>query len=196
MTRRHRGDGTRTGLLRTSTPADSLAFEPSGYVSTWSVQAARQALAADADLLLPLLSHTAPAVRTVSAATPPARGRITAALHARLDAEDDPVTCASLVLAIGELAWEQRDADAVARARAWWQDPGRPAEVKISSALTWLRLVDDPVPAQLDALLDTEATDLLAPVPWFQHLAEKQGLHTALIQMRDPGDYALIADLY
>ncbi|MFF4344204.1 hypothetical protein ACFY00_30295 [Kitasatospora sp. NPDC001540] len=203
--RSHLGDGTRTGLLRTSAPADSLAFEPSGYVSTWSIQAARQALTEDADLLLPLLSHTVPAVRTaaayaLAAATPPARDRITAALHTCLDVEDDPVTRASLVLAIGELAWEQRDADAVSRTRTWWQDPARPAEVRISAALAWLCLVDDPIPADLDALLDTEATDhladLLSPVPWLHHLAEKQGLHTTLTQMRNPDDYAWIADLY
>lgn len=203
--RPHLQDGTRTGLLRTSTPAGSLVFEPSGYVSTWSVQAAQQALTADADLLLPLLDHTAPAVRTtaahaLAAAASPARYRITAALHARFVAEDDPVTRASLVLAIGELAWEERDAATTARTLAWWQDPTRPAEIRMSAALAWLCLVDDPLPAELDAFLDTEATDhlatLLTPVPWFQDLAEKEGLRTALTQMRNPDDYAWIADLY
>ncbi|MFE2911959.1 hypothetical protein ACFXI0_08440 [Kitasatospora indigofera] len=203
--RPHLRDGTRTGLLRTCSPAGSLIFEPSGYVSTWSVQAARQALTADADLLLLLLDHPAPAVRTaaayaLAAAASPARDRITAALHARFDAEDDPVTRASLVLAIGELAWEERDAAANACTLAWWQDPTRPAEVRMSAALVWLCLVDDPVPVDLDAFFDAEATDhlatLLTPVPWFQDLAEKEGLRTALTQMRNPDDYAWIADLY
>ncbi|WP_431675992.1 hypothetical protein [Kitasatospora sp. KL5] len=203
--RPHLGDGTRTGLLRTSTPPGSLTFEPSGYVGTWSVQAARQALTADADLLLPLLDHTTPAVRTatayaLSAAASPARDRITAALHARLDAENDPVTRASLVLAIGELAWEERDTATTAHTRAWWQDPTRPAEIRMSAALAWLCLVDDPIPADLDTFLDTEATDhlatLLTPVPWLQDLAEKEGLRTALTQMRNPDDYAWIADTY
>ncbi|MFC9330565.1 hypothetical protein [Kitasatospora sp. NPDC057015] len=203
--RPHLQDGTRTGLLRTRAPAGSLTFEPSGYVGTWSVQAARQALTADVDLLLPLLDHNAPAVRTaaayaLSAAAPPARAGITAALHARLDDEDDPVTRASLVLAIGELAWEQRDADTTARTLAWWRDPTRPTEVRMSAALAWLCLVDDPIPADLDTFFDTEATDrlatLLTPVPWFRDLAEKEGLRTALTQMRNPDDYAWIADLY
>ncbi|MFG2824858.1 HEAT repeat domain-containing protein [Kitasatospora sp. NPDC048365] len=203
--RPHLQDGTRTGLLRTATPAGSLVFEPSGYVGSWSAEAARQALTADVGLLLPLLDHTAPTVRTavahaLAAVSAPARDRIAAALHARLDAEDDPVTRASLVLAIGELAWEERDAATTARLRAWWQDPARPAEVRMGAVLAWLCLVDDPVPADLDTFLDAEATDrlvtLLGPVPWLRDLAETDGLRTALTQMRNPDDYAWIADLY
>jgi hypothetical protein len=98
------------------------------------------------------------------------------------------------------LAWEERDAAMAARTLAWWQDPTRPAEIRMAAALAWLSLVDDPIPADLDAFLDTEATDhlaaLLTPVPWLEDLAEKEGLRTALTQMRNPDDYAWIADLY
>ncbi|MFD8597529.1 hypothetical protein ACFV1L_21255 [Kitasatospora sp. NPDC059646] len=203
--RPHLGDGTRGGLLRTSPLADGLLFEPSGYVANWSVQAARQALTTDTDLLLPLLDHPDPAVRTgtayaVSAAAAPARDRAAAALHARLDAEADPVTRASLVLGIGELAWEERDTATIARTLTWWRDPARPAEVRMSAALAWLCLVDDPLPAELDTLLDTEATDrlvaVLDPVPWLFDAARGDGLRTVLTQMRNPDDYAWITGTY
>ncbi|MFF1870140.1 hypothetical protein [Streptomyces sp. CB03911] len=203
--RPHLQDGTRTGLLRTSTPEGSLTLEPSGYVGTWSVQAARQALTADADLLLPLLNHAVADVRTtaayaLAATTLPAADRVADALYARLNTEDDPVARASLVLAIGELAWEERDDTTTAQTLAWWQDPYQPAEIRTSAALAWLCLVDDPIPNDLDTLLDTQDTDHLAtvltPVPWFQDLAEREGLRTALTQMRNPDDYAWISDLY
>ncbi|MEV7122201.1 hypothetical protein [Kitasatospora griseola] len=174
-------------------------------MATWSVQAARQALTADADLLLPLLDHPDPAVRTgaayaVSAAAAPARDRATAALQARLDVEGDPATRASLVLGIGELAWEERDTATIARTRTWWRDPVRPAEVRVSAALAWLCLVDDPLPTELDTLLDTEVTDrlvaVLDPVPWLFDADPEDGLRTVLTQMRNPDDYAWMAGTY
>ncbi|MFF2629488.1 hypothetical protein ACFVUN_27460 [Kitasatospora griseola] len=200
--RPHLGDGTRAGLLRADTPAGVLNFEPSGYLNAWSVEAARQALTADTDLLLPLLDHTDPAVRAatayaLSAAAAPARDRIKAALCTRFDVEDDLVTRASLVLAIGEVAWTERDADTIARTHAWWRDPTRPAEVRVSAALAWLCLVDDPIPAELDTFFDEEATDrlaaLLAPVPWFFDTDREEGLRSVLVQMRNPDDYAWLA---
>ncbi|MEV7189388.1 hypothetical protein [Kitasatospora sp. NPDC093102] len=182
--------------MRASLPAGALVFESSGYVGTWSVQAAQQAIAADADLLvpLPLLDHPAAVVRTatayaLSATALPVPDGITAAPHARFETEDDPVARASLVLAIGQLAWEDRDAATIARTRTWWQDSARPTDVRISAALAWLCLVDDPIPTDLDALLDTEVTDeiasLLVPVPWL-HDVDDDGLRTTLTQMRNP----------
>ncbi|MFF0390325.1 hypothetical protein ACFYS8_16785 [Kitasatospora sp. NPDC004615] len=61
--RQHLGDGSRTGLLRAARADDQPIFEPSGYLANWSVQAAREALAADAELLVPLLGDPDPEVR-------------------------------------------------------------------------------------------------------------------------------------
>lgn len=60
----------------------------------------------------------------------------------------------------------------VGQARAWWSDPGQPAEVRASAAPAWLYLVDGPDPDDLRAVLDTTVTDdlvrLMAPVPWIR----------------------------
>ncbi len=153
-------------------------------------------------MLLPLLDHTDPAVRTatayaLSAAAAPARDRIKPVLYARFDVEDDLVARASLVLAIGEVAWTERDADTIAGTHTWWRDPARPAEVRVSAALAWLCLVDDPIPTELDTLLDEKATDhlatLLTPVPWLFDADPEDGLRSALDQMRNPDDYAWLA---
>ncbi|WP_203597863.1 hypothetical protein [Streptomyces sp. SID7909] len=46
---------------------DEWFFEATGYLQNWSVQAAREAIAAGADLLLPLLGGPDPAVRIATA---------------------------------------------------------------------------------------------------------------------------------
>ncbi|MFD8595948.1 hypothetical protein ACFV1L_13165 [Kitasatospora sp. NPDC059646] len=70
----------------------------------------------------------------------------------------------------------------------------------MSAALARLCLVDDPVPTELDTLLDQTATGplagLLAPVPWLLDAHPENGLHTVLTQMRNPDDYAWIASTY
>jgi hypothetical protein len=71
---------------------------------------------------------------------------ISTALHARLGVEEDARVRADLVLAIAQLAHEHDRGDTVAWARALWSDPTGPAEVRVSAALGWLSLVDDPVP--------------------------------------------------
>ncbi|MFE7531582.1 hypothetical protein ACFU7Y_38625, partial [Kitasatospora sp. NPDC057542] len=92
--RQHFGDGSRTGLLRAGELAGSIRFGPSGYLETWSIEAARNAVAADADLLCFLLEDREAAVRqaaayALAAALPPP-GHAPAALHALLAREDDP----------------------------------------------------------------------------------------------------------
>ncbi|MFE2413441.1 HEAT repeat domain-containing protein [Kitasatospora sp. NPDC059408] len=198
--RPHFGDGSRAGLLRAGEPAGSIRIEPSGYQGTWSIEAARQAVAADANLLCFLLDDPEPAVRqaaayALAAALPPP-GDAPGALYARLAGESDPATRACVVLAIGQLAWEERDPTAVAQLREWWQAPSQPTDVRVSAALAWLCLVADPVPAELDTLLDTAVTDeltaLLAPVPWLrdaQDGAKDNGLLVCLTQMRNPDDF-------
>ncbi|MFJ8623793.1 HEAT repeat domain-containing protein [Kitasatospora sp. NPDC093550] len=198
--RQHFGEASRTGLLRAGLPHDSMRWEPSGYPQNWSLEAARQAVTTDADLVLHLLDDPAPAVRQAAAfalaaaAPPPRHGP--AALHARLTVEDDPAVRACLVLAIGQLAREEGEPDTAARLHEWWQDPTRPTDVRVSAALAWLCLVDDPIPDDLDTLLDTAVTDdltaLLAPVPWLRDAEDggkDNGLLTALAQMRNPDDY-------
>ncbi|MFF3068870.1 hypothetical protein [Kitasatospora sp. NPDC057936] len=203
--RQHFGDGSRTGLLRAGERDGSLRFGPSGYLETWSIEAARQAVAADADLLCFLLDDPQPAVRqaaahALAAALPPP-GHAPAALHTRLADEADPVTRACLVLGIGQLAWEERDPTTVAQLRDWWRVPGRPTDVRVSAALAWLCLVADPVPAELDTLLDTAVTDeltaLLAPAPWLrdaQDGANDNGLLVCLTQMRNPHDFPWLTE--
>ncbi|MFI9785579.1 hypothetical protein ACIHEI_19095 [Kitasatospora sp. NPDC051984] len=194
--RPHFGSGTRTGLLRAREPADRVVFDCSGHNANWSVQAAQQAIADDTDLLLPLLDHPTATLRAVTAyalaaAAVPARDRITAALHTRFATETDPMTRASLVLAIAQLAWETRDPTTIAHTRAWWQDPTRPTEVRVSAAIAWLCLVDDPIPAELDPLLDAAAADeLIDTVRWIH---DADGLRNILDQMRNPDDHPWIA---
>jgi hypothetical protein len=194
--REHYGDGTRTGLLRTAD--DGPAYDPSGYLQNWSVQAAREAVAADVHLLLPLLDDPDPEVRqAASYALAAASGeteRISAALHARLRAETDPTVRAALVLGIAQPAWEQRDQRLVHQVRAWWSDPGQPAEVRVSAALAWLCLTDGPVPDELRAVLDNTVTDdlaaLTAPLPWMRHVVDRgDALRRCLDQMFNPQAY-------
>ncbi|QKW23950.1 HEAT repeat domain-containing protein [Kitasatospora sp. NA04385] len=193
--RQHFGDGSRTGLLRAARADDQLVFEASGYLGTWSVQAARQALAADAGLLLPLLGDPDPEVRqnaahALAAAAGPCE-TLVRSLHVRLRAEDDPAVRACLVLAIGQLAWEERHAATIEQMRAWWQDPFRPIEVRVCAALSWLCLTDGPVPGDLRALLDISATGdlaaLLGPTPWMIRVDDEgNGLRKCLDQMYNP----------
>ncbi|WP_331772956.1 hypothetical protein OG948_56930 (plasmid) [Embleya sp. NBC_00888] len=102
-------------------------------------------------------------------------GGVLAALHGRLRVEEVARVRACLVLAIAQLAREHPDEGAVAWIRACWADPGRPAEVRVSAALAWLCLVDDPIPDELREVLDATVTDelarVMAPVPWMHMIA-------------------------
>ncbi|WP_333740897.1 hypothetical protein [Streptomyces sp. IBSBF 2806] len=96
------GQCTRDELLRVTD--DELRYEPSGYFGTWGIEAARDAIAADADLVLDLLDDPDPEVRAAAAyAGVTASGRIEdirGALHTRLRVEPDPTARTGLVLAI------------------------------------------------------------------------------------------------
>ncbi|MCF2527132.1 HEAT repeat domain-containing protein [Yinghuangia soli] len=170
----NQGVCTRAEMLRFRYCGDVWAFEPSGYLGSWSVRAARDAIAADIDLLVPLLDDPDPDIRTAAtyalAAVSEQADDVRTALHARLRAEHDPRTRAGLVLAIAQLAIAHHDAGAMAWTHAHWSDPGSPPEVRISAALGWLCLSDAPVPQELHAVIDELATDemalLMAPLPW------------------------------
>ncbi|MFF0297224.1 HEAT repeat domain-containing protein [Kitasatospora sp. NPDC004614] len=194
--RQYFGDGSRTGLLRAARADDQIVFEPSGYLANWSVQAAREALAADAGLLLPLLGDPDPEVRQASAyalaAVPNRPASVADCLSARFQDEEDPAVRACLVLAIGQLAWEERHPDTIDQMCAWWQDCNQPAEVRVCAALTWLCLTDGPVPDNLRAFLELSVTDdlaaLLESIPWLDHIVDG-GLRRCLDQMFYPEKY-------
>ncbi|MEV6212545.1 hypothetical protein [Kitasatospora sp. NPDC051914] len=200
--RQHFGDGTRTGLLRAAHPTETMHIEPSGYLANWSVQAAREAVAADTHLLLPLLDDPEPVVRSNTAyalaAAPAAPSAVPDALTLRLAVEDNPVVRACLVLAAGQLAFENRDPATTELMHARWQDTDRPLDVRVSAALAWLCLTTGPIPADLDAFLDEAVTDdlntLLAPVPWLRDVDDDAGLHLCLKQMCNPADYPWLTE--
>ncbi|MFI9787638.1 hypothetical protein ACIHEI_29650 [Kitasatospora sp. NPDC051984] len=147
--RRHLGDGSRTGLPHAARADDRPVFEPSGCLANRSVQAAREALAADAELLVPLLGDPDPEVRQHAAhALAAALGRsepVMESLHSRFEAEGDPAVRACLVPAMRRLAREDRAPATIDRMYAWRQDPSWPAEVRMCAALSWLCLTDGPV---------------------------------------------------
>jgi hypothetical protein len=156
----------------------------------WSIEASRNAVTADADLLLPLLDDSDPEVRAsacyvLATASGEAR-RISEALRARLATEQTSGVRASLVLAVAELGREHADPRAAAWAHALWSDPAQPADVRVTAALAWLCLVDAPVPdalrTTLDALITDDLADVLDGVPWIAHVDE-QGLARTLDQM-------------
>lgn len=167
---------TRAELLRVAHADDEWIIEPSCYPGHWSIQAAREAITADADVVVSLLADPDPQVRCAAAyALAAASGRgavIKAALHARLGTEDDPFVRAGLVLAAAQLAREHGDADGEAWTRNLWSDPGAPREMRVSAALGWLCLTDAAVPDGLRAAVAECATGatarLMAPLPWMR----------------------------
>jgi hypothetical protein len=167
---------TREKLLRVAYADDEWITEPSGYPGHWSIQAARDAVTADADLVMALLAAPDSRVRCAAAYTlAAASGReddIKSALHVRLNVEGDPAVRAGLVLAAAQLAREHGDADGEAWTRTLWSDPEAPSEMRVSAALGWMCLTDAAVPDELRAAVDecaTEATArLMAPLPWMR----------------------------
>ncbi|MFC5665589.1 hypothetical protein ACFP3U_21745 [Kitasatospora misakiensis] len=192
---RHQGVCTRADMLRFRGDGE-WSFEVTGYLQNWSVQASRYAIAADTDLLLPLLDDPEVTVRIASAyVLAAASGRaqdILTAFHARLLAEHDPAVCAGLVLAIAELARAHRESQTTAWIQACWSDPARPPEVRVSAALGWMCLTDEPIPDELRTMLDDLTTDetvqLMAPLPWMRAVenGRSSGLHRCLRAMLHP----------
>ncbi|MFJ3661618.1 HEAT repeat domain-containing protein [Streptomyces sp. NPDC090119] len=178
---RYHGVCTRADMLRFRD--DAWFFEVTGYPQNWSVRAARDAIATDAGLLLPLLDDPDPVVRlaaayALAAATSRVRD-IRAAFHARLLVEHDPATRAGLVLALAELGRAHPDPWTARWLRSCWSDPARPPEVRVIAALGWMCLTDLPVPDELRTMLDDLATDetarLTAPLPWMRAVASIGG---------------------
>ncbi|MCQ4212345.1 hypothetical protein [Streptomyces longispororuber] len=189
----HFGDGTREGLLQVS--EDPLEVEGTTMCPMdWTIQAARDAVTDDLDLLFPLLSDPDAEVRSATAfVLAVATGRMPrtgSTLHRRLAVEDDPVVRVSLILAIAQLAREHQDEHAPGWARELWSDLERSPEIRIGAALAWLCLVDDPVPDELGALLTDPSTgqcnDLFQQVPWLPPVDSHDGLRRCVHDMLTP----------
>ncbi|MGW4692912.1 hypothetical protein ACWEO1_11080 [Kitasatospora cineracea] len=186
----HWGWGTREEFLRTAPVGAAWACD--GYATHWAYEAARRAVAADADLPLGLLDDPDPELRVLAcnvlATALGDTGAIAAALRARLAVEPVPGVRASLVLAAAELARSHPDPHTTA---AWcdalWSDPVRPADVRVPAAMARLCLDDGPVPdelrAVLDALVDDDLARVLDGLPWFGHVNDEHGLAEALRQL-------------
>ncbi|MFJ8045516.1 hypothetical protein ACIRBX_33910 [Kitasatospora sp. NPDC096147] len=164
---------TRDRFLVTVPPG--FYFSCDGYLMTWTIEASRQAITADTDLLLPLLHDPVAGVRVQAAYTLATAldhaDRITAALRARLAVEERPPVRAALVLACAELAHNHPDPAVAAWLGALWRDPHQPADARVAAALGWLCLTDHPVPddlqAMVDAFVNADADKVLDEVPWF-----------------------------
>lgn len=189
----HLGDGTREGLLQVA--EDPLEMEGiTNCPSDWTIQAAREAITSDLQLLFPFLADTDPDVRSATAfvlATAISDiPRVSSVLHDRLAVENDPVVQVSLVLAVAQLAREHQDVQARVWARDLWSDPSRSPEVRIGAGLAWLCLVDTPVPDELRALLTDLSTDqrsdLLQRVPWLPPVDSSSGLRRCINYMLMP----------
>ncbi|MBW8484231.1 hypothetical protein [Actinomadura parmotrematis] len=190
------GRCTREELLRSSD--GERRFEPSGYPGHWGIEAARDAIAADLDLVTALLDDPASEVRVAAAyAGAVASGRISDvrnALHVRLRIEADPVVRAGLVLALAQLACEHPDAGCLTWIGALWSDPGAPPAVRVGAAFGWLCLTEAPATAGLLAALDACATDetarLMASLPWMRAVDHggETGLRRCLRGLLHPDD--------
>ncbi|WTX00009.1 hypothetical protein OG216_44610 [Streptomycetaceae bacterium NBC_01309] len=161
----------------------------------WTIQAAREAVTVDCELLLPLLADLDAAVRAAAAFTlAVASGeaaRIAAALHRRWAVEDDPSVQISLILAIAQLAREHPDDNTAADwVRDLWSDLGQPPHVRVGAGLAWLCLVEGPVPDGLRTLLADPETeqlgDLFQKSPWFPPVDYKCGLLRCVHEMLIP----------
>ncbi|EFL12869.1 predicted protein [Streptomyces sp. C] len=188
----HLGDGTREGLLQVA--EDPLLIGPVECPVDWTVQAARDAVTSDLHLPLSLLPDPDPKVRSAAAfVLALATGevpRVLSALHGRLVVEDEPAVQVSLVLAVAQLAREQRDGPTRDWVRGLWSDPGRPPHVRIGAGLAWLCLVDSPAPDELRALLTDPHIrrhgDLFQQVPWISPVDSGDGLRRCVQDMLMP----------
>lgn len=164
---------TRSTLFWPEWPDDGFTIGPGeADRSDWTIQAAREALGADAAILIDLLGEDDPEMRVGAAfalATaldlPAAAGE---ALWARLAVEPDPAVRISLVLALGQSG---RGAD---RAERLWRDPARADDVRFAAALAWLCVTDLPAPAELTALITEfttpEMEQAMLRVPWAEFM--------------------------
>ncbi len=189
--RNHFGYDSRTDLLQAD---DRECYDNFGYPGRWSLQAGRDALAADAPILLALLDDPDPDVRCAAAYGLAAASsdalRIARGLRARLQTEPEPHVRISLILAIAQIAREHGDPTAARDwAHALWSDPAEGPDVRLGAAIAWLCLTDAPAPVALLDLLGQAATPQLAAamrqVPWPDDIDEHGGLAAWLVRLLD-----------
>lgn len=172
---------TRSTLFWVEWPVDEFTFGPGeADRSDWSIQAAREALGADAGILIDLVDDDDPEVRIAAvfalATALDLPRSADGALRARLAVEPDPAVRVSLVLAIGQLGGDAGEAE------RRWRDPALPGDVRFAAALAWLCVTDLPAPADLTGLLTElttpETEQVMLRVPWaeFTSLEAQQRL--------------------
>lgn len=159
---------TRLTLFRVADLPGRISITASGERGDWALQAAREALGADAGILIRLVNDEDPDVRAEAAFaiataldSPPAAED---ALRTRLGVEGDRAVRISLVLAIGQLCED------LAETERRWRDRAQPDDVRFAAALAWLCLTDLPAPTDLTGLLNElttpEMEHTMLRVPW------------------------------
>ncbi|GGM55870.1 HEAT repeat domain-containing protein [Dactylosporangium sucinum] len=185
--RKHDGGDRRTDLLRAAGPPTGGA-DGADCPRAWTLQAAREAVSADAGTLVALLADRDPEVRAtaayaLAAACSPA-AQVRPALRTRLAAETEPPVRISLILALTQLGVEHDEPDTAARAERLWSDASRPPDVRLAGALAWLCASPSPAPsALLDVLaaVPPEAEQWLSRVPWPDDITRRGGLAAWLV---------------
>ncbi|MCW2143188.1 HEAT repeat-containing protein [Actinoplanes cyaneus] len=187
--REHFGTDTRASLFHVVDEQDRMTIDGYGRIVAWTCQAAREAVTADAVLLIGLLDDPDPAVRAnvayalAGALMPPPE--VTAALRERLAVETSLAVRASLVLALAQLAVERADSDVVAWTAALWVDPGNPPDVRFAAALSWLCATAEPVPDRMLDLfaevVDPRMAETMDDVPWPNDSLRHRGLAAWLV---------------
>ncbi|MEN3615172.1 HEAT repeat domain-containing protein [Plantactinospora sp. ZYX-F-223] len=191
--RNHFGTDLRTDLFQVADDPDDLMIDGYGRPVVWTQQAAREAVTADAALLIRLLDDPDPLVRAntayalAGALWPPPE--VPAALRARLAAETSQTVRISLVLALAQLAVEHGDPDVVTWTSELWTDAANTPDVRFAAALSWLCATAQPVPDRmLDLFAEVVGPDLagwMQDVPWPDRIAEPGGVVAWLVAFLD-----------
>lgn len=189
---RRPGEDHRASWFQAAELDESIVYgvedEPGVAAFSRVVRAGREAIAACADRIIPLLddpdprlraaaAYTLAAVFTPPAAVPPASREeagagpaasreeavpavaVPAALHDRLEAETDPAVRISVILAIAQLAVDRRDRRAQSWAESLWSDPAARPEDRVGGALAWLCTTSAEAPSTLTDVLTTAGPD-------------------------------------
>lgn len=182
--RNHFEVDSRADLFQVADDPDALEIDGFGCPMVWTQQAAREAVAADAHLLIEMLDDPDELVRAnaayglAGALWPGPRAQ--AALRARLDMEACPSVRISLVLAITQLSVVQGDRDVAAWTRMLWSGDSYPPEVRFAAALGWLCATTERVPDRMldlfDEVVGPELAESMADVPWPDRLDASGGL--------------------
>lgn len=164
---------------------DDYGVEVTGYPAGWSVAAARAAITAATPVLLPLLNDPDRTIRIdasyalATAADPDHTVRT--ALATRFATEHDVLVRAALLLGVAETTRTHPHPPTVSWLRKRWQDPTEAGEVRLTAAIGWLCLTDEPAPQDLHQTIDTLATDERAhalddALPWMEAAAGSREL--------------------